>query len=69
MKRRDEKDIPQERDRHLDVPAEANRDKHVNFVKLEEREENTERRSSDSPFNIPTHTPRPDGTPEGGHRA
>ena len=27
------------RDRHLDVPAEANRDKHVNFL-AEERSEN-----------------------------
>ena len=24
-----------EQDRHLDVPAEANRDKHINFVALE----------------------------------
>jgi hypothetical protein len=24
-----------ERDRHLDTPAEANRDKHINFVALE----------------------------------
>ena len=25
-------------DRHLDVPAEANRDKHINFAALENRE-------------------------------
>ena len=25
-------------DRHIDVPAEANRDKHINFVALENRE-------------------------------
>ena len=25
-------------DRHLDVPAEANRDKHINFVALENNE-------------------------------
>jgi hypothetical protein len=30
MKRRSK-----ERDRHLDTPAEANRDKHINFVALE----------------------------------
>ena len=26
------------RDRHIDVPAEANRDKHINFLALENRE-------------------------------
>lgn len=25
-------------DRHIDVPAEANRDKHINFIALENRE-------------------------------
>jgi hypothetical protein len=25
-------------DRHLDVPAEANRDKHINFIALENKE-------------------------------
>lgn len=28
--------LPQDKDRHLDVPGEANRDKHVNFPSLEE---------------------------------
>ena len=27
------------RDRHLDIPAEANRDKHINFVALEQNED------------------------------
>ena len=27
------------KDRHLDIPSEANRDKHINFVALERNEE------------------------------
>jgi hypothetical protein len=34
-----------QKDRHLDVPAEANRDKHINFVALE----NDERDEADTP--------------------
>ena len=34
-----------QKDRHLDVPAEANRDKHINFVALE----NDERDEADKP--------------------
>jgi len=30
MKRREE--IPQDKDRHLDIPSEANQDKHINFL-------------------------------------
>lgn len=45
------------RDRHLDVPAEANRDRHINFVALErgERDEAdspaTGKLSADQPVN------------------
>jgi hypothetical protein len=35
MKNKKEK-LPQDKDRHLDVPAEANRDKHINFREMEE---------------------------------
>jgi hypothetical protein len=36
----EEKDkLPQDKDRHLDVPSEANRDRHFNFL---EEDENTE---------------------------
>lgn len=35
MNRKDKK-LPEEKDRHLDVPTEANRDKHINFPSLEE---------------------------------
>ena len=69
MKSREKKDLPQERDRHLDVPAEANRDKHINFLEVEERGAGKEQSRSDSPYHIPTHTTRPDRTPEGGNRA
>jgi hypothetical protein len=34
-----------EKDRHLDVPAEANRDKHINFI----AEENNEKDPADEP--------------------
>ena len=30
------KQTPEERDRHLDIPSEANRDKHINFRELDE---------------------------------
>ncbi|HEU4551266.1 MAG TPA: hypothetical protein VFS25_00465 [Chitinophaga sp.] len=36
MEERKDKPLPQEKDRHLDVPAEANRDKHINFPSLDE---------------------------------
>ena len=35
MKNNKEK-LPQEKDRHLDIPSEANRDKHINFREMEE---------------------------------
>jgi hypothetical protein len=69
MKRRDKKDIPQERDRHLDVPAEANRDKHINYLEQEEKRRGSEADDSDSPFYIPSNTPLKDRTPKGGNRA
>jgi hypothetical protein len=31
------KSVPQVKDSHLDVPAEANRDKHINFLASEEQ--------------------------------
>jgi len=41
--RKKSKDIPGKRDRHLDIPAEANRDKHINFRELEDNDsENTD---------------------------
>lgn len=35
MKERKDKKLPEEKDRHLDIPAEANRDKHVNFPSVD----------------------------------
>lgn len=32
--------LPQDKDRHLDIPSEANRDKHINFRDLESEDEN-----------------------------
>jgi len=36
------------RDRHLDVPAEANRDKHINFLALENNDPSPDEESTDS---------------------
>lgn len=36
MKEKDENRLPQDKDRHLDVPQEANRDKHINFLDIED---------------------------------
>lgn len=32
---------PQDKDRHLDIPSEANRDKHINFRELESEDNDT----------------------------
>lgn len=69
MKRREHEDIPQERDRHLDVPAEANRDKHVNFLEEEERPRHSNADTSDSPLYVPDNAPLKDPTGDGGNRA
>lgn len=69
MDRRDKEDIPQERDRHLDVPAEANRDKHVNFLEDEERSRENAAPDTDSPFYIPSNTPLKNRDSGGGNRA
>ena len=48
----------EQQDRHLDVPAEANRDKHINFLEAEEnRQETANNTDDDSPFYIPPNTP------------
>ncbi|MBD0352245.1 MAG: hypothetical protein M3342_19690 [Bacteroidota bacterium] len=36
MKEREENSLPQDKDRHLDAPAEASQDKHINFLEVEE---------------------------------
>lgn len=69
MERRDRDDIPQERDRHLDIPAEANRDKHVNFLEDEERSSNSGTGDGDSPFYIPPNSPLKDRSQQGDDRA
>jgi hypothetical protein len=38
------------KDRHLDVPSEANRDKHINFI-AEERSESDPAEESNGPLN------------------
>ena len=43
-----DKQNPQDKDRHLDVPAEANRDSHINFMDLEDTEDNSSSRHKDS---------------------
>ncbi|MCU7552000.1 hypothetical protein OCK74_22965 [Chitinophagaceae bacterium LB-8] len=35
MKHRERDRLPQDKDRHLDTPQEANRDKHINFLDIE----------------------------------
>jgi len=68
MKRRASEEIPQERDRHLDIPSEANRDKHINFLKEEQSSDFNEVPDRDSPFYIPGITPHDSG-PQEDHRA
>lgn len=36
MNEKDKNRLPQDKDRHLDVPQEANRDKHINFLDIED---------------------------------
>jgi hypothetical protein len=69
MKRREQEDIPQERDRHLDIPAEANRDKHINFLEAEDTRSSDNAPGSGSPFYIPNNTPLKDRDPQDGNRA
>lgn len=47
MKGKEEKQTPQEKDRHLDVPSEANRDKHINFLETEEDNKDRNRKDAD----------------------
>ena len=69
MKRRVSENVPQERDRHLDVPAEANRDKHINYLEQEEQANSSDTDNEDSPFYIPNNTPGRDSNSPGGNRA
>ena len=58
MKEREEKEeLPQKKDRHLDIPSEANRDKHINFLEAEEESGRTMDNDTDSPFFIPNNAP------------
>ena len=41
------KQLPQDKDRHLDIPSEANRDKHINFREAEDVDQGDENRPSD----------------------
>jgi hypothetical protein len=43
MKEREENMLPQDKDRHLDVPQEARRDKHINFLEIEDTGKNKDR--------------------------
>ena len=36
MKQSSENNLPQDKDRHLDIPQEARRDKHINFLDIED---------------------------------
>ena len=36
MKENNENQRPQDKDRHLDIPQEANQDKHINFLDIED---------------------------------
>jgi hypothetical protein len=40
MKEKDENILPQDKDRHLDVPGEALRDNSINFLEVEESNDN-----------------------------
>lgn len=61
MKERNDKELPRQKDRHLDIPSEANRDKHVNFLDNEDNGGREDIRSTSegnsSPFYIPNNTP------------
>lgn len=41
MKDRDERNVPRENDPQLDVPSEANTGKHINFLDIEDDDQNT----------------------------
>ena len=56
MKDRHNPSLPQNKDRHLDVPAEANQDKHINFLDTND-ENKKDDINEDSPFFIPNNTP------------
>ncbi len=56
MKERNDQPLPQDKDRHLDVPAEANRDKHINFLDTDQ-DSRREDVNEDSPFFVPSNTP------------
>ena len=48
MKEKEENTLPQDKDRHLDIPAEANRDQHINFLDVEDpANQNTGRNRKD----------------------
>lgn len=60
MNRRERDDIPQKRDRHLDVPAEANRDKHINYLEDDDERREDAANDKDSPFYVPNNAPLKD---------
>jgi hypothetical protein len=44
MKEREDNMLPQDKDRHLDIPQEARRDKHINFLDVEDTSDDNENR-------------------------
>lgn len=45
MKEREQNNLPQDNDRHLDLPQEARSDKHINFMDVEDTSDDNERRN------------------------
>ena len=39
MKEKEENSLPQDKDRHLDIPSESNREKHINFLDVEDTDD------------------------------
>jgi hypothetical protein len=48
MKHGNEDRLPQDKDRHLDIPQESNRDKHINFLDIEDPGNDSRRKDKDT---------------------
>ena len=48
MKEREETRLPQDKDPHLDIPAEANTQEHINFLEAEENTSAQDRKNEET---------------------
>jgi hypothetical protein len=65
MKKEQRNQQPQQTDRHLDAPSEANRDKHINFIKEEEESERLVNYKEEDKFSEKRHEQWQQGIEEG----